>query len=119
MNTAEVEAYEAGRSQAYKLLADCFHNPGVRMFNIVVALDEILKIICPEAATFVTLMKTDLEEDPDLTRLEVDYAKLFVGPFSLSAPPYGSVYLEDERRVMGESTFDVIHRYKDAGLELC
>ncbi|HDH01197.1 MAG TPA: molecular chaperone TorD, partial [Nitrospirae bacterium] len=46
----------------------------------------------------------------------VEYAKLFVGPFELLAPPYGSVYLDDGGRVMGDSTMRVIEAYQKEGL---
>lgn len=48
----------------------------------------------------------------------VEYARLFVGPYELKAPPYGSVYLDHERRVMGDSTMEVIKIYKEAGLSV-
>ena len=41
-----------------------------------------------------------------------------MGPFKLLAPPYGSVYLEGGRQVMGASTVDARNRYKEAGLEI-
>ncbi|MFN2356106.1 MAG: molecular chaperone, partial [Desulfopila sp.] len=50
--------------------------------------------------------------------LLVEYARLFVGPFELLAPPYGSVYLETGRRLMGDSTIAVQHMYTNAGLTL-
>jgi len=54
----------------------------------------------------------------DIDSLTVDYSKLFVGPYELLAPPYGSVYLEDKSRVMGESTVDVGKRYSEEGLNI-
>jgi TorA maturation chaperone TorD len=50
--------------------------------------------------------------------LQVAYAALFVGPFQVVAPPYGSIYLESGRRLMGDSTLDVIGRYRAAGVEM-
>ena len=41
-----------------------------------------------------------------------------MGPYRLLAPPYGSVYLEKNRRVMGDSTMDAKKRYQEAGLKL-
>jgi TorA maturation chaperone TorD len=35
----------------------------------------------------------------------------------MSAAPYGSVYLESERKMMGDSTLDVRNRYREAGLD--
>jgi TorA maturation chaperone TorD len=34
----------------------------------------------------------------------------------VKAPPYGSIYLDGERRVMGDSTMEVIRQYEEAGL---
>ena len=48
--------------------------------------------------------------------LLVEYSRLFIGPFGVIAPPYGSVYLDGERRVMGDSTMKVIGMYRNEGL---
>lgn len=50
--------------------------------------------------------------------LRVAYAARFMGPFRVPAPPYGSVYLEEGRRLLGDSTIDVITRYREAGVEI-
>ena len=59
-------------------------------------LEVLLRQISPDAAARVSVMgKAFLkysEED-----LLVAYAKLFVGPNELLAPPYGSVYLDGEK----------------------
>jgi TorA maturation chaperone TorD len=39
-----------------------------------------------------------------------------VGPYKLLAAPYGSVYLDGERKMMGDSTLDIQNRYREAGL---
>jgi len=51
---------------------------------------------------------------PELTR---EFSRLFYGPRPLEAPPYESVY-RDGRRLMGDSTMDVIHTYQAEGVEL-
>nr|WP_246347353.1 molecular chaperone TorD family protein [Desulfurispira natronophila] len=48
--------------------------------------------------------------------LLVDYSALFVGPTELIAAPYGSVYLDGERQLMGDSTMEVIKMYREHGL---
>ena len=40
-----------------------------------------------------------------------------MGPYTLFAAPYGSVYLDGERKIMGDSTLDVKTRYREAGLD--
>jgi TorA maturation chaperone TorD len=54
----------------------------------------------------------------DQEQLSRDHAALFVGPFELLAAPYGSVYLEKGRRVMGDSTIEVARFYRQEGLEV-
>ena len=48
----------------------------------------------------------------------MDYPQRFVGPFTMSAPPYGSMHLESEGRICGDSTMDVMARYREEGLRL-
>ncbi len=48
--------------------------------------------------------------------LSVEFARLFVGPFELKAPPYGSVYIDEGRRVMGDSTMEIVKLYRETGL---
>ena len=93
----------AERAEAYRLLSLCFHPPDERLLEALHATD--IRWIRPAA-------------DPVLEELAKDYAQLFIGPFTVSAPPYGSVYLESDRRVCGDSTMDVMARYREEGLEL-
>ena len=51
----------------------------------------------------------------DWREVEYDFNRLFVGPAPPAAPPYASVYLEDEPRLMAESTLKVRHIYQMAG----
>ncbi len=50
---------------------------------------------------------------------EVDFAfnRLFVGPATLEAPPFSSIYLDAQRLVMGKTTLDVRQMYGALGLE--
>jgi putative dimethyl sulfoxide reductase chaperone len=54
----------------------------------------------------------------EINELRVDYAALFVGPAELLACPYGSVYLENGRRLYGETTGAVAKIYAEAGLQV-
>ncbi len=93
----------AERAEAYRLLSLCFHPPDERLLE---ALRE----------TEVTWLRPAV--DPVLTELRKDFAQLFVGPFMVPAPPYGSVYLESGRRVCGDSTMEVMAHYREEGLDL-
>lgn len=50
--------------------------------------------------------------------LQVDYSRLFIGPYGLLAPPYGSMYLENMGILIGASTLDVQRRYAREGLSV-
>jgi TorA maturation chaperone TorD len=77
----------------------------------------LLGRLCPTAAEFGRKMEQALLEC-DAETLMVEHARLFVGPNRVVAPPYGSVYLEEGRRVMGDSTLEVLQAYREAGLRL-
>jgi TorA maturation chaperone TorD len=111
---------EQMRGDCYRFLAACFYVPQTELFvqeNLLQNLTASLKKACPEAAPFSRKMEDALlgysNED-----LSVEHAKLFVGPFELKAPPYGSVYLDREKRVMGDSTMEVIKAYQEQGLSI-
>jgi TorA maturation chaperone TorD len=53
-----------------------------------------------------------------LDDLLLDYTRLFLGPFDIRAKPYGSVWLEGERVVMGDTTMAVRELYAEGGFEL-
>lgn len=57
-------------------------------------------------------------ENVDKEELMQDYAALFVGPYQLQSPPYGSVYLDKGRRLNDESTKSVADIYRQFGLDV-
>ena len=114
----KLEVDSRTKEKCFRLLSACFYEPQKKMFleeDLFKNLTENLKQVCPDAADFSSNMERSIhnykEED-----LSVEYAKLFVGPFELLAPPYGSVYLDDGGRVMGDSTMKVIEAYQREGL---
>jgi len=81
-------------------------------------LADMLNSVCPEVAPYIRQLKSICMHDCEIERIKIDYARLFVGPYALLAPPYGSVYLEGQRRVMGDSTLDVMKGYMEVGLSI-
>ena len=81
------------------------------------SLSGLLGRVCPDAAPSAATMKDALLKYSN-EELLIEYAKLFVGPFELKAAPYGSVYLDDGRKIMGDSTLEVTKIYKEEGLSL-
>lgn len=111
-------SYEQGLADIYRLLSACFYLPDKKLFNEERLFDNLAALfsrVCPQAEKCSMKMAGAFsiysEED-----LIVEYAKLFVGPNELLAPPYGSVYLNGGNRVMGDATMQVGRMYEDAGL---
>lgn len=110
---------EQARADSYRLLAACFCQPDRDLFleeGVLPGLAETLRKLCPTAADEASRMKAAFPSGQE--ELLVEYARLFVGPHELTAPPYGSVYLDGQREVMGSTTREVIRIYQDEGLTL-
>lgn len=105
-------------ANAYKLLSLLYGPPTNGLDEILTFLEKTLMKLKPDLISKVSEMKTLSNSELQLKDLSVDYAKLFVGPFDLLAPPYGSVYLDGQRRVMGESTMKVLEFYRNEGLHI-
>jgi putative dimethyl sulfoxide reductase chaperone len=109
------------QSDCFKLLAACFYEPDKELFLQQRLCENLASVLAAcrheEAAAKAATMRTELEAKNE-EELKVEYARLFIGPFELIAPPYGSIYLEKERRLMGDSTLAVQRIYREAGLEL-
>jgi TorA maturation chaperone TorD len=103
--------------EVFRLLSDCFFLPDPGLSEKLENLMFNMTNVCEPATEWVQNMHKEFKASEDLEPLKVDYSKLFVGPYKLSAAPYGSVYLESERKMMGDSTLDVKNRYREAGLE--
>lgn len=118
MQDNERAVHEMMRGECYRFLAACFYQPKKDLLSsegLLASLTQNLQTVCPAAATFSQCMHESLTSYTD-EELAVEYARLFVGPFGLKAPPYGSVYLDGERTVMGPSTMETIRVYEGEGL---
>ena len=118
MQNNEQAVHELMRGECYRFLAACFYQPKKEALvtgQLLPALTQNLQEVCPEAVPFSRRMQEHLASYSE-EELVVEYARLFVGPFGLKAPPYGSVYLDGERTVMGPSTMETIGLYEQEGL---
>ena len=106
------------RGNCFKLLAACFYEPEKDLFveeNLCQNLQDLLDGWASGAALAASDMGLALSQ-LDQAELSISHAELFIGPFELIAPPYGSVYLEKNRQVMGDTTIDALKSYQEAGL---
>lgn len=112
------EPFPALREDIYRLLAACYYSPTPAFLEerCCANLAELLLPVAPETAAFAAEAAA-LAADESAEELSVEHARLFIGPFQLVAPPYGSYYLE-QRTVMGDSTESVADFYAGSGLQL-
>lgn len=99
------------RAHSYKLLAECYYPPDKKLIKMLDSLKEL------EEGAYLKITK-NIPEISDIESLKIDYARLFLGPYKLLAPPYGSVYLECSGQVMGSSTVEVRKRYQKERLNI-
>ncbi|WP_163337450.1 molecular chaperone [Desulfopila sp. IMCC35008] len=108
------------RGDCFKLLAACFYEPDKQLFleeELTEKLEHLLQRQSPDGVAAAREMQSSLKTLGQ-EKLSVDHAVLFVGPFELTAAPYGSVYIEKKRTVMGGSTINVARLYQDAGVSV-
>lgn len=109
------------RGDCFRLLAACFYEPDLDLFLGEQLCENLVAVLsacgCDSAQVSARGMMAALAATSD-NEMKVEHARLFVGPFELISPPYGSVYLEERRKIMGDSTMAVQEMYRDAGLSL-
>lgn len=110
--------YNTSREDVYRLLAACYYPPTAELLeqNCCRSLAALLEHTVPDAAHHAREAAQAI--GGDIESLVVNHARLFIGPFHLVAPPYGSIYLDDAKTVMGESTARVAAFYHSCGLRL-
>ncbi len=113
-----LNAQETARSLVYRRLADAFCEPSPALPPVLDQIEAALSDLGSNAFTAAARLKAAYTAAADIRTLKVDYTALFLGPFLVLAPPYGSVYLEDEHRLMGDSTVDARRQYRSSGLDL-
>jgi TorA maturation chaperone TorD len=119
MNTAEtLRTQESARSLIYRRLADAYRWPVTDLPMLLREMESALVLLGSEARSVAAFLTATDHGPADARALAVDHAALFVGPFLVLAPPYGSVYLEDKRQLMGESTMDARQHYRSLGFDL-
>lgn len=113
LSTTELRSNQR-RLETYRLLAACYLRPDENLVEYEAALHEIWGGWNDESPSSAEEFLSPKAQGA----LELDYARLFVGPFELLAPPYGSIYLDNTRRLMGDSTAEVLKRYEEFEINL-
>jgi TorA maturation chaperone TorD len=118
MDMIDFISREKARGDCYRFLSACFYQPERDLFlkeDLFRNLASQTEQVCPAASAAAGELEKAFSECSE-EQLTVDYARLFVGPHELLAPPFGSVYLDGERKVMGNSTLEVIEIYEAQGI---
>ncbi|MCK8825011.1 TorD/DmsD family molecular chaperone [Fuchsiella alkaliacetigena] len=119
MKLDQILSQQKAQENIYKILSVLYHAPeeSILESELLDNLIESAEFISEKLGNMAQDIKTEFVSTENFQDLKVDHSKLFVGPFELLAPPYGSVYLEKEGTVMGDSTMNVINTYKELGLD--
>lgn len=107
-------------ADCFKLLAVFFYEPEMDLWEQEDLLNRffwILQKTNPSGVHLAQQMRVASKIIAE-EQMKVDYAALFIGPFALPAAPYGSVYLDRNKRIMGDSTITVLQLYREAGLKI-
>ena len=107
------------REDLCRYLAACYYQPGPefaeeKVFDSMLAAAIRIHPDLVEGAR--RLGEKFAEEDAD--ELLLDYTRLFLGPNHIIAKPYGSIWLEQQETVMGDSTLAVLSLYKKGGFDM-
>ncbi len=106
-------------ADVYRLLSACYYQPEEAFLeeDVFGQLESAMATFAPERVPDVAAME-DCFRDSGCESLLLDYTRLFLGPFGILAKPYGSVYLDGESIVMGDSTMRALALYGEGGFEV-
>ncbi len=117
MTGQNVLTYNLGRIQYFKLITALLCEPEEEITPAVELyrqLFESVESIDRKLTPIVDELKA--ASNAGQTKLLVEYARLFIGPFKLPAPPYASCYL-GSKHLHNEVTDWVRNFYEQSGLE--
>jgi TorA maturation chaperone TorD len=107
------------KADVYRLLSACYYQPEDAFLEEDVFLQ--LKTALSKASPGGVMEAAALDDcfrASGVEALMLDYSRLFLGPFEILAKPYGSVYLDGEKVVMGDSTMQALELYREGGFEV-
>ena len=118
MNAGQFIEKEKLRANAYNLFSSLLCEPEPSLMQetaIFKNLENYLRKLLPETDIDFSLLYTQVAS-LSIQKFQVEYARLFIGPFKVPAPPYSSLYLGEDI-LMGDTTVWVKNFYRDTGLE--
>lgn len=113
----QADSQYAIRANIYSILAECFRYPEQALTGVLNPLGGLLSSYDKTLKYKEEELIEWLKNKDKLENLQVEYSRLFIGPYHLEAPPYGSIYMDKQALVMGEFTQQAIEFYVKAGLD--
>ena len=118
MTESEMHAAVA-REDACRYIAACYYQPEPAfaeegMFN---SLLEAVSLVDTDLVPYAQQLGEEFDRT-ETEKLLLDYTRLFLGPSHILAKPYGSIWLEDEKTVMGDSTLAALALYNEGGFDI-
>ena len=105
------------RGIIYRLLSVCYFEPEAETRDLLVNLRDWIEKAYPQYRERAEgLVSVFGQTDEDILARKVEHTSLFTGPSQQLAPPYGSIYLDAQSRLMGDSTAQVMNQYRQSGL---
>lgn len=103
----------------YRLLSACYYQPEDAFLqeNVFGQMASALALTLPQEESQADKLATAFNH-AGVDNLLLDYTRLFLGPFGILAKPYGSIYLDGEKQVMGDSTMRALSLYREGGFDL-
>ena len=107
------------RADVYRLLSACYYQPEDAFLeeDVFSQLKTALAKASPSGVIDAAALD-DCFKSSGVEVLLLDYSRLFLGPFEILAKPYGSVYLDGEKIVMGDSTMQALELYREGGFDV-
>ncbi|UCD57273.1 MAG: molecular chaperone TorD family protein [Candidatus Hydrogenedentota bacterium] len=99
------------RMELFKILSRFYCIPDTELIRVI-------REAADSKDSLISILADAIPETSPLEQLKIDYAALFLGPYGILAPPYGSAYFENEKSVMADSTLDAMKWYDDEGLDI-
>lgn len=110
---------QIARADIYRLLSAFFYQPEAAFLEeevfgqLKTSMTKVYPQIVPDIVTLEAAFK-----GVGLNVLQLDYSRLFLGPFEILAKPYGSVYLDGDKVVMGDSTISALALYREGSFDI-
>jgi putative dimethyl sulfoxide reductase chaperone len=107
------------REDLCRYLSACYYEPEAAFEDegMFAALLAAAKLAGPDLVPSAERLGQEFRRT-SIDELLLDYSRLFIGPMQILAKPYGSVWLDEEKTLMGNSTMALLELYREADFEM-